>query len=112
MSIELFTLVYFGSLLVCLAVGMPISGAFAGIAVIGGLLLQGDSFFPWLVYRAWGLASNFSFIAVCSQKIKFSRRLLIPEFQYYELPRRKFFERRRGLLRLRSSAIHYLQEVF
>lgn len=64
MSIELFTVLLFGSFFLLLALGVPLAFAAGGVAVVFGFILQGTSIFPSFILRIWHLSGLFSFIAV------------------------------------------------
>lgn len=64
MSIELLTMLMFGSLVLLLALGMPLVFVLGGLTMIFGFMLMGDTIFIWTVFRTWSLMSNFGFIAI------------------------------------------------
>jgi tripartite ATP-independent transporter DctM subunit len=51
-------------MLVLLAVGVPFAFALGGLAVLFGLIIQGDSLFPFVIFRMWDLMNSFSTIAL------------------------------------------------
>ncbi len=64
MSIELLTLLMFGSFFLLLALGVPLAWTTLSLAVIFGFVLQGSSTFIFIVYRTWDLMGSFSLIAI------------------------------------------------
>lgn len=64
MTIELFTLVYFGLFFGLLALGVPLVWACAGLGLIFGYIVMGSALFPWFVFRTWSLLSSFGWIAI------------------------------------------------
>lgn len=64
MSIELFTVLMFGSFFLLLAVGLPLAWATLSLALIFGLVLQGTSILMFFAYRTWDMMGSFSMIAI------------------------------------------------
>ena len=64
MSIELFTLLMFASFFVLMALGVPIAFTLGGLAIIFGFFLQGNTIFPWVLFRVWDMLTMFSLVAV------------------------------------------------
>ena len=61
MSVGVLTLLFFGLVLVCLVMGLPISFALGGIAMIFTYFLQGPAM---IAYRAWGQITNWVIVCV------------------------------------------------
>jgi len=64
MSPLVLTISMFGSLLICLALGVPLFGAIGAIAILFGLILEGPDIFPMFAYRVYSLMSSYPLAAV------------------------------------------------
>ena len=64
MSIELFTVLMFGSFFLLLAVGLPLAWATLSLALVFGFILQGSSIFQYFAFRTWDMMNSFSMIAI------------------------------------------------
>ena len=64
MSIELLTLLMFGSFFVLLALGIPLAWVTLTLGLIFGFILQGDTILIFFAYRTWDIMNGFSFIAI------------------------------------------------
>ena len=64
MSIELITLLMFGSFFLLLALGLPLAFVLGGLAVVFGYIQLETAVFPWFSYRTSDLMNQFSFIAI------------------------------------------------
>lgn len=64
MSIELFTLLMFGSFFLLLAVGVPLSWSCLGIAAVFGLILKGTPIFQLLLFRTYDMMLSFNMAAI------------------------------------------------
>lgn len=64
MSIELFTLLMFGSFFLLLAVGLPLSWSCLGVAAVFGLILKGPVIFQLLLFRTYDMMLNFNMAAI------------------------------------------------
>ena len=63
-SVQMLTLLMFGSFALLLALGLPLAWTTLGIALLFSLILEGTSFFDIFVYRLWDTLTAFSFIAI------------------------------------------------
>ena len=64
MSIELFTVLMFGSFFLLLALGLPLAWATLSLALVFGFILQGSSIFQYFAFRTWDMMNSFSMIAI------------------------------------------------
>lgn len=64
MSVELFTVLMFGSFFLLLALGLPLAWATLGLALVFGFILQGSSIFQYFAFRTWDMMNSFSMIAI------------------------------------------------
>lgn len=65
MSIELITLLMFGSFFILLAIGVPLAWVTLALAVSFALILEGpSSAFIFITHRTWDLMMSFSLIAI------------------------------------------------
>jgi len=64
MSIELFTVLMFGSFFLLLALGLPLAWATLSLALVFGFILQGSSIFQYFAFRTWHMMNSFSMIAI------------------------------------------------
>ncbi|MEE9520312.1 MAG: TRAP transporter large permease subunit [Dehalococcoidales bacterium] len=64
MSVELFTVLMFGSFFLLLALGLPLAWATLSLAVVFGFILQGSSIFQYFAFRTWDMMNSFSMIAI------------------------------------------------
>jgi len=64
MSIELITILLFGSLIFLLALGLPLAFVMGGVGVIGSYLLWGDKGLYLITTQAWGAMNKFTLLAI------------------------------------------------
>lgn len=64
MSIELFTLLMFGSFFLLLAVGVPLAWSCLGVAAVFGLILKGTPIFQLLLFRTYDMMLNINMAAI------------------------------------------------
>ncbi|OPY86302.1 MAG: Sialic acid TRAP transporter permease protein SiaT [Smithella sp. PtaU1.Bin162] len=64
MSIELITLLLFGSLILLLALGLPLAFVLGGVGVVGSCILWGDKGLYLVTSQAWGAMNKFTLLAI------------------------------------------------
>ncbi len=64
MSIELLTVLMFGSFFFLLAIGVPLAWTMLSLALFFGFIVGGPDIFPVYLFRMWKIMGSFSFIAV------------------------------------------------
>jgi len=64
MSVELFSVLMFGSFFLLLALGLPLAWATLSLALVFGFILQGSSIFQYFAFRTWDMMNSFSMIAI------------------------------------------------
>ncbi len=64
MSIELLTILMFGSFFLLLAIGIPIAWTMLFLALVFGFITQGSGITSFILYRTWEMMNSFSLIAI------------------------------------------------
>jgi tripartite ATP-independent transporter DctM subunit len=64
MSIELTTIILFGTLVILLALGLPLSYVLGGVGALGCFLLWGDKGLFLVVSQAWNAMNKFTLLAI------------------------------------------------
>jgi len=64
MSIEMITILLFGSLIFLLALGLPLAFVMGGVGVIGSYILWGDKGLYLITTQAWGAMNKFTLLAI------------------------------------------------
>ncbi len=64
MSIELLTILMFGSFFLLLAIGIPIAWNMFFLALVFGFITQGSGITSFIIYRTWEMMGSFSLIAI------------------------------------------------
>ncbi|OHD71873.1 MAG: TRAP dicarboxylate transporter subunit DctM [Spirochaetes bacterium RBG_16_49_21] len=64
MSIELITLILFGTLIILLALGLPLAYVLGGVGTVGCFLLWGDKGLYLVVSQAWNAMGKFTLLAI------------------------------------------------
>lgn len=64
MSIELITILMFGSFFALLALGVPLAWNMGAIGIVFALIIGGTNFLPIALYRLWTVSANFGLMAI------------------------------------------------